>query len=367
MSEQEHFNRREFLRTISLTGAGIYLAGCTQKPTQALPTPFSEIATPVTDVNNQDAAGETTSEAEKPVYGDVYLSAVRGENPTEMTRQAVAAVGGIERYVSNGMDVIIKPNICTDYYSFEYGATTNPEVIAALISLSLSAGAKRVRVMDNPFGGTAQSAYRKSGIEEAVIQAGGEMEVMNSNKFRPNEIPDGIDIKEWTFYQDILGLETVADYGFAKILRVAQSSYLTLVDAEHGMHDVDEPKSVTLAIVTNEVKGWYDYLCSSGVPIHSEYHFREGRPHDGFVAVDPEGYFLEFERFNPHPENETLMPIISKLQTKYTHTGNRPKELGIQATVLWLYYKDMDLMQRFYESLLGVPLLVDQGWAKVLG
>ena len=40
MSEQEHFNRREFLRTISLTGAGIYLAGCTQKTTQALPTTF---------------------------------------------------------------------------------------------------------------------------------------------------------------------------------------------------------------------------------------------------------------------------------------------------------------------------------------
>ena len=216
MSEQDNFNRREFLKTISLTGAGLYLAGCTQKPKKVLPTPFSEVATPITDVENQDAVEGTSSEAQKPVYGDVYLSAVRGENPTEMTRRAVAAVGGIERYISNGMDVIIKPNICTDYYSFEYGATTNPEVIAALISLSLSAGAKRVRVMDNPFGGTAQSAYRKSGIEEAVIQAGGEMEVMNSNKFRPNEIPDGIDIKEWTFYQDILDADVVINVPIAK-------------------------------------------------------------------------------------------------------------------------------------------------------
>jgi hypothetical protein len=159
MSGQDHFNRREFLKTISLTGAGLYLAGCTQKPTQALPTPFSELATPIPDVENQDAAEGISDNAEKPEYGDVYLSVVRGENPSEMTRRAVAAVGGIEKYVSNGMDVIIKPNICTDYYSFEYGVTTNPEVIAALISLSLSAGAKRVRVMDNPFGGTAQSAY----------------------------------------------------------------------------------------------------------------------------------------------------------------------------------------------------------------
>jgi len=216
MSEQDHFNRREFLKTISLTGAGLYLAGCTQKPKKVLPTPFSEVATPIADVENQDAVEGTSSEAQKPVYGDVYLSAVRGENPTEMTRRAVAAVGGIERYISNGMDVIIKPNICTDYYSFEYGATTNPEVIAALISLSLGAGAKRVRVMDNPFGGTAQSAYRKSGIEEAVLQAGGEMEVMNSNKFRPNEIPDGVDLKEWNFYQDILDADVVINVPIAK-------------------------------------------------------------------------------------------------------------------------------------------------------
>ena len=216
MSEKDHFNRREFLKTISLTGASLYLAGCIQKPNTALPTPFSEMATPITNVENQDAVEGASSEAEKPAYGDVYLSVVRGENPSEMTRRAVAAIGGIEKYVSNGMDVIIKPNICTDYYSFEYGATTNPEVIAALISLSLGAGAKRVRVMDNPFGGTAKSAYQRSGIEEAVIQAGGEMEVMNSNKFRPNEIPDGVDIKEWNFYQDILDADVVINMPIAK-------------------------------------------------------------------------------------------------------------------------------------------------------
>ena len=216
MLEKECFNRRQFLRTITLTGAGLYLAGCSKKPVEALPTPFSQVATPIPDAENQNAVEGASSGAEKPGYGDVYLSAVRGANPAEMTRRAVAAVGGIERYVSNGADVIIKPNICTDYYSFEYGATTNPEVVAALVSLSLSAGAKRVRVMDNPFGGTAQSAYQKSGIEKAVIQAGGEMEVMNRNKFRPNEIPDGVDLKKWNFYQDVLDADVVINVPIAK-------------------------------------------------------------------------------------------------------------------------------------------------------
>ncbi len=171
--------------------------------------------------------------------------------------------------------------------------------------------------------------------------------------------------RAWAFYRDILGFETVVDYGFAKILRVAQSSYLTLVDAEFGMHTVEEPKSVTLALVTDQVEGWYDYLRASGVSMRADYVFREGRPHDGFVAVDPEGYYLEFERFNPHPENDALMPVLSAFEPMYAEQGGRPRELGVQATVWWLYYHDLDVMQRFYEGLLGVELLVDQGWAKV--
>ncbi len=169
--------------------------------------------------------------------------------------------------------------------------------------------------------------------------------------------------KAWEFYRDVLGFETAADYGFAKIMRVAESSYLTLVDAERGMHGADEPKSVTLALVTQQVEGWYAYLESREVPIHSELKATEGRPHDGFVAVDPEGYFLEFERFNPHQENIDLMPLLAEL--KPSTGASRPPELTIQATIFWLYYSDLVPMERFYESLLGVPLLVDQGWAKV--
>ena len=33
--------------------------------------------------------------------------------------------------------------------------------------------------------------------------------------------------------------------------------------------------------------------------------------------------------------------------------------------MLWLYYKDLDGIQSFYRDVLGVDILVDQGWAKV--
>jgi len=169
----------------------------------------------------------------------------------------------------------------------------------------------------------------------------------------------------WLFYRDILGFETVADYGFAKIMRVAQSSYITLVDSDSGMHSLDEPKSVTLALVTEQVTDWYDYLVAAGVAMHRKLKIHGGSPHDGFVALDPEGYFLEFERFNAHEENIALMPLLAALEAPFTSHGSRPAQLGVKATILWLYYHDLISAQQFHEGLLDVGILVDQGWAKV--
>ncbi|NNF14690.1 MAG: hypothetical protein HKN72_15795 [Gemmatimonadetes bacterium] len=168
------------------------------------------------------------------------------------------------------------------------------------------------------------------------------------------------------FYGRVLGFETVVDYGFAKIMRVATASYVTLVDEAEGMHSADEPKSVTLAIVTEQVEGWYDYLVGQGVEMRGEYNYREGQPHDGFVAVDPEGYYLEVERFNPHEENTRLMPVLDGIEPLGpVGETSRPTELLVQATVLWLYYEDVPGIEDFWKELLDVDLTVDQGWAKV--
>jgi catechol 2,3-dioxygenase-like lactoylglutathione lyase family enzyme len=167
----------------------------------------------------------------------------------------------------------------------------------------------------------------------------------------------------WRFYQVKLGLETVADYGFAKILQVAETSYLILVDATKGMHTAAEPKTVAMALVTDELEGWFAHMKAQGVPMRSELRVEPGRPHDGFVAIDPEGYFLEFERFNPHRENEKLLPLLARAPSM--RTAGRPKELGIKATVLWMYYKDMEAIQKFYEDVMGFEQVVDQGWAKI--
>ena len=173
----------------------------------------------------------------------------------------------------------------------------------------------------------------------------------------------------WSFYTDTLGFETVADYGFAKILRLARTSYLTLVDADAGMDFSDAPKTVALAIVTDELDQWHEYLVGEGISLlFSGYNPTEGSPHDGFVIEDPEGYYLEFERFNKHPENRLFTPILDALESLYpaSHgTTNRPPGVGVKATVFWLYSPDVHAMSDFYADTMGFDLVVDQGWAMI--
>ena len=131
------------------------------------------------------------------------------------------------------------------------------------------------------------------------------------------------------------------------------------------MHTAEEPKSVALALLTNQLEQWHAYLGTQGFTPKSAFTVRPGRAHDGFVIADPEGYLLEFERFNPHPENETLVPLLATTATVRSPTSTVPAGLGFNATVTWLYYKDLPGMQSFYEEVMGLRQVVDQGWAKV--
>lgn len=170
-----------------------------------------------------------------------------------------------------------------------------------------------------------------------------------------------------TFYREVMGFRVAADYGFAKIMQVAPKSFITLVDQAEGMHSADEPKTTAIAIVTDQLDEWWAYVNTQDIELRTkEYKTVPGRAHHGFVAVDPEGYLLEFERFNAHEENEQFMPVLDATETLYADPdSNVPEGLGFKATVVWFYYKDMEGIQRFYEETLGFDLIVDQGWAKI--
>jgi len=165
------------------------------------------------------------------------------------------------------------------------------------------------------------------------------------------------------FYSKTLGMQLVADYTMAKIFRMTSDSYLILVDAKKGMHTAEEPKTVALALITDQLDEWYAYLKTTDVKIKYDYNLKPNRAHDGFVIYDTEGYLLEFERFNAHPENENFLPQLDQLKT--ITAASLPNGLGFKATITWLYYKDMVAMENFYQEVMGLTRVADQGWAKI--
>jgi uncharacterized protein (DUF362 family) len=201
-----------------------------------------------------------------------YLSVARGEDPAELTRRAVKALGGIERFVKQGQSVIIKPNICVAYHPPEYAATTNPQVVAALVTMCKEAGASSVRVMDNPFGGTAREAYKISQIEEAVQAAGGEMVIMNPAKFKETDIPQGESIKSWPVYQDVLSADVLINVPIAKNhsltrLTLGAKNLMGLVKNREGLHfrlSQNLPDLVTLFKPKLTVVDAYRILTANG-------------------------------------------------------------------------------------------------------
>jgi len=233
-------SRREFIQhmlslgvSATVVAAALSILDCSS---QSFPDPGSDNTTP--------------PPPPPPPPGDAaYLAVARGESPRAMVEAALAALGGIERFVRPGNDVIIKPNICVSFRTPEYAATTNPEVVGALVALCLGAGAGRVRVMDNPFSGSAEEAYPTSGIEEAVRSAGGEMEVMAGMKYQDTAIPYGQKISHWPIYRDILETDVVIDVPIAKHhglarLTLGMKNLLGVVTNPGALH-TDMPQKLT--------------------------------------------------------------------------------------------------------------------------
>lgn len=140
----------------------------------------------------------------------------KSAEPEDLVRKCLIEVLNFEKIVKPGDRVVIKPNICVSYRSYEYAATTNPWVVGALVKLCKDAGAKTVTVMDYPFGGRAAEAYRNSGIEEQVVKNGGKMEIMSEFKFVEVKIPDGVDLKKCRVYKDVLEADVFINVPIAK-------------------------------------------------------------------------------------------------------------------------------------------------------
>jgi len=113
-------------------------------------------------------AGATLALAGHPPFsqaGEEHDLVVISGEPTAATRKTLEALGGISRFVKKGHRVILKPNM-----SFartpDFGATTHPQVVAAVAEACIQAGAGKVIVLDHTLH-RPELCLERTGIREA--------------------------------------------------------------------------------------------------------------------------------------------------------------------------------------------------------
>lgn len=113
-------------------------------------------------------AGATLALAGHPPFsqaGEEYDLVVISGEPIAATRKALEALGGISRFLKKGHRVVLKPNM-----SFartpDFGATTHPQVVAAVAEACIQAGAGKVIVLDHTLH-RPELCLERTGIREA--------------------------------------------------------------------------------------------------------------------------------------------------------------------------------------------------------
>ncbi len=145
---------------------------------------------------------------------------------------------GWSRFVKRGARVVIKPNILTAREP-QFGVTTNPAAVAAVVKMCWDAGAKSVTVFDRPTAPPRQ-AYTVSGIQDAVRKADGDMKVLSDRDFERIAIPDGRVLSSWPLLVDIFDADVMINMPCAKThglagLTLSMKNLMGVMGSQRGL------------------------------------------------------------------------------------------------------------------------------------
>ncbi|MFP4475828.1 MAG: DUF362 domain-containing protein [Desulfatibacillaceae bacterium] len=127
--------------------------------------------------------------------GAARMSVVRGGDRAGAARAAVKALGGMEAFVQPGERVVLKVNAAFASPPM-VGATTHPDMVAAVARMCAEAGAAEVIVTDNPINDPG-SCFALTGIEEAAKNAGARVVPPRADLFAPTSLDKGNLIVDW--------------------------------------------------------------------------------------------------------------------------------------------------------------------------
>lgn len=176
-----------------------------------------------------------------PVATASVLGIARGTRIEAMVRGAIDAIGGISRFVQRGDVVVIKPNVAFERAA-PLGATSSPEVVAALVHLAREAGAEEVRVADNPIE-SPEACFARSGVRKAALGAGAQVYLPTPGDFETLNVPGAKWIENWPFFwrpfrgaTKVIGVAPVKDHNLCRASMTSKNWYGLLGGRRNQFH-----------------------------------------------------------------------------------------------------------------------------------
>lgn len=148
--------------------------------------------------------------------GEAVLSAVEGRDPERAVRRALELLGGLERFVTPGDRVVVKPN-ASFANPADWGNNTNPAVLRAVCGLAREVGAREVAVVDYPLMRGAE-APALNGTEKVCAELDGvELVVLGRREeFRRVAVPGAVVLHQVEIARAVLDADVLINVPVAK-------------------------------------------------------------------------------------------------------------------------------------------------------
>jgi len=130
-----------------------------------------------------------------------------------LTRKLFDIAGGIQKFISKGDVVVIKPNVSWARAP-HLAATTNPEVMQAVIELCQEAGAKKVRIADNTIH-DAQRCFAITGVGAVAKKTGADLIVPRGSLMKDMNL-HGHRLDVWPVFTPIIEADKLINLPIAK-------------------------------------------------------------------------------------------------------------------------------------------------------
>jgi uncharacterized protein (DUF362 family) len=242
----ESYSRRDFAKRVGATGAVITGAVATGV---AITDPWGMEGVkppPPVKLGNYSVRDSLPASAPTVVVvrnnPEVQPAGETGESQAQrMIEAALKAMGGIDKFIKRGDIVVVKPNVAFDKNP-DLAATSQPDSVAAVIKMCLAAGAREVRVCDNPIN-NPESCFFKTKVGDAALRAGAKLILPQESYFEQLYIGGETITNTWSmFYKPfkdatkVIGISPVKDHNLCRATVTMKNWYGLLGNPRNQFH-----------------------------------------------------------------------------------------------------------------------------------